>query len=309
MAVVIGGVYFMKNNSDKNSTRALFIAALDKKINSGISRNHKDNLRYACSHFLNFLDAQEINLPVSEISPGKVEQFLQQFNSSPTHYMNKRRDLGVLFNTVGKMIDIPLTAVKKTDTQRVKATLHLAYEKQQLQPVFEFIKERDLNLYRCCLMTYGCLLRPHEEIRLLTKKHFKENNTEIHLSGTENKGGRVRVVYVPDYVRAELEPIISDLKRDDNIFSCQPMPFNYTYFGKQWSRQKRLLLNHGLVYPKQTLYSFRHTAAIDVFRRTKDVYMVQKIMGHSSVVVTLKYLRSLGEFNTEELKAAAPVLW
>jgi len=31
-------------------------------------------------------------------------------------------------------------------------------------------------------------------------------------------------------------------------------------------------------------------------------------MGHSSVVITLKYLRSLGEFDTEELKAAAPVL-
>ena len=61
-------------------------------------------------------------------------------------------------------------------------------------------------------MAYGCLLRPHEEIRLLTKKHFKGGNTEIHLAGEENKGGKVRVVYVPDYVRAERSSIERDQK-------------------------------------------------------------------------------------------------
>src|SRR5689334_5093745 len=65
--------------------------------------------------------------------------------------------------------------------------------------VLDFLKGNHTNLYRCCLMTYGCLLRPHEEIRLLTKKHFKNGNTEIHLAGNENKGGRIRVAFVPDY--------------------------------------------------------------------------------------------------------------
>jgi integrase len=157
-------------------------------------------------------------------------------------------------------------------------------------------------------MTYGCFLRPHEEIRLLTKKHFKAGNSEIHLAGDENKGGKVRVVYVPDYVREELEPVLDGIKREDNIFSLYKIPFNETYFSKQWSRQKKALLSYGLIYPNQTLYSFRHSAAIDVFRRTKDVYLVQKMMGHSSVTVTLKYLRSLGEFNTDELREAAPTL-
>jgi integrase len=116
------------------------------------------------------------------------------------------------------------------------------------------------------------------------------------------------VVYVPEYVRQEFNPILEEIKRDDNIFTKSPMPFNNSYFSKQWNRERIALLSEGLIYPKQTLYSFRHTAAIDVFRRTKDVYMVQKMMGHSSVVVTLKYLRSLGEFNAEELEAAAPKL-
>jgi hypothetical protein len=45
-----------------------------------------------------------------------------------------------------------------------------------------------------------------------------------------------------------------------------------------------------------------------VFRNSKDVYLLQRMLGHSSVVITLKYLRSLGEFNTDELRAAAPTL-
>lgn len=296
----------MNNNK---SVGALFEQALEKKLASDISRHHKDNLRYAYNHFMEFLGPDGQSIPLKKLKTSQIEEFLNRFGSSSTHYMNKRRDLNVLFNMACKAIDKTLFAVKKTESRRIKATLHLAYEKEQLQPVFDYLKLNHTNLYRCCLMTYGCLLRPHEEIRLLTKKHFKSNNTEIHLGGNENKSGRIRMAYVPDYVRQELNPVLDELKRDDNIFSLTQVPFNNSYFGKQWTRERGVLLSHGLIYPKQTLYSFRHTAAIDVFRRTKDVYMVQKMMGHSSVVVTLKYLRSLGEFNAEELEAAAPKLW
>jgi integrase len=298
----------MKNTDQNKCTGFLFKQALDKKLTSDISQQHKDNLRYVYKHFMAFLGENGRETSIKKLKTAEIDEFLQRYNSSATHYMNKRRDLGVLFNAAARLIDENLMTIKKTEVRKIKATLHLAYEKEQLQPVLDFLKGNHTNLYRCCLMTYGCLLRPHEEIRLLTKKHFKNGNTEIHLAGNENKGGRVRVAFVPDYVREEIEPVLAQLKRDDNIFSLTKEPFNNTYFAKQWSREKKKLLSHGLVYPKQTLYSFRHTAAINVFRRTKDVYMVQKMMAHSSVVVTLKYLRSLGEFNTDELRAAAPVL-
>jgi integrase len=297
----------MKSENDQ-TIGTLFRLALEKKLSSEISKNHKENLRYAYNDFMRFLGKEMSMHPIQSLTTAQVEQFLHGCGSSATSYMNKRRDLSVLFNTAMRLIDKDLPTVKKTQTRRIKASLHVPYEKEQLRPIFDFLKGRHLNLYRCCLMTYGCLLRPHEEIRLLTKKHFKAGNTEIHLAGNENKGGRIRVVYVPDYVREDLDPVLLNLRRDDNIFSGIKVPFNDTYFSKQWNRERRSMVKHGLIYAKQTLYSFRHTAAINVFRRTKDVYMVQKMMGHSSVVITLKYLRSLGEFDTEELKAAAPVL-
>jgi integrase len=48
-----------------------------------------------------------------------------------------------------------------------------------------------------------------------------------------------------------------------------------------------------LLAKDQTLYSFRHTGAIDIFKRTGSLTKLQKAMGHSSINVSLTYLRGL----------------
>ena len=42
-----------------------------------------------------------------------------------------------------------------------------------------------------------------------------------------------------------------------------------------------------------TLYSFRHTGAIDLFKRTGSIIKLQSAMGYSSIKVSLTYLRGL----------------
>jgi len=48
-----------------------------------------------------------------------------------------------------------------------------------------------------------------------------------------------------------------------------------------------------LIEEGQTLYSFRHSGAIDIFKRTGSLSTLQKAMGHSSLNVSLTYLRGL----------------
>ena len=201
-----------------------------------------------------------------------------------------------------------LKTLKETERKKSKAKLHVAYDKPQLKPILNYLKLNYPNLYICCLLTYSSWLRPHEEVRLLTGADFRREFSEVHLTGGDNKGGKVRVVHIPDYVRAELVPLIFTLERNFNIFTRSSEPFNESYFNTQWSRAYKKMFELGLIYENQTIYSFRHTAAVDTYRRTKDVYLLQKLLGHSSIVVTLKYLRSLGEFNSEELRNAAPHL-
>jgi hypothetical protein len=90
-------------------------------------------------------------------------------------------------------------------------------------------------LYLCCLITYGCLLRPHREIRELTWSDFSDDLKYIHLSENGNKSGRNIIAPVPSYIK----DILVKGERHHNIFSSKPQPLNQDYFKTLWSRFKR----------------------------------------------------------------------
>ena len=50
----------------------------------------------------------------------------------------------------------------------------------------------------------------------------------------------------------------------------------------------------------QTIYSFRHSGAIEIYKRTGSLSKLQKAMGHSSLVISLTYLRGLEVSELEE---------
>jgi len=89
---------------------------------------------------------------------------------------------------------------------------------------------------------------------------------------------------VPEIIRENLE--VSEL--ENYIFTNDPIEFNRDYFKTLWSRFKR----SNKVLDNNTLYSFRHSGAIDLFKRTGSISKLQSAMGHSSKV-SLTYLRGL----------------
>jgi integrase len=297
-----------QSSTNSMSTIKLMFQAVKDKLRSDLSKTYKRDLKSVYREFRDFMVPEEADGSIIDITPVRIERFLSQFGSSGTYYMNKRRNLGVVISAAGRLDNKELKLIKETKRRKAKAKLHKAYDKSQLKPILNFLKTHHPNLYLCCLLTYSSWLRPHEEVRLLTPGDFKKDWTEVHLSGDNNKGGKVRVVYIPDYVQEVVKPILTNLNRNDNIFSLNSVPFNESYFNTAWSRAYKKMFASGLIYENQTIYSFRHTAAIEVYRKTKDVYLLQKLLGHSSILVTLKYLRSLGEFNSEELRDAAPQL-
>jgi len=292
----------------QDSCISLLFKAIRAKLQSDLSKKYKRNLKSIYRQFKKHMSTEELSGPITSISTSRIDLFLNQFRSSGTYYMNKRRDLGVLFSAAGRIIDQQVETIQKSQKKKSKAVLHKSYEQDQLKPILSYLKARNPNLYICSLLTYGAWLRPHEEVRLLTVGNFKNDLSEVHLSGEENKGGRVRVVHIPEYIRAELRGKLAGLGRHDNIFSLNSVPFNEYYFNTQWSRAWAKMYKLGLIFEDQTIYSFRHTAAVQLYRRTKDVHLLQQLLGHSAITVTLKYLRNLGEINSEELAKYAPQL-
>lgn len=261
-----------------------------------ISDDYKRDLRLLNGHFIHFLGQEGISKgPIDGITGEHIEKFLSRFKTSATNYMSRRRTLSALFFRItGKKL---LTVNPTSDTKRMKELpeINLPFRKDQLKEVLDYIRQRHRKLYLCSLLMYGCLLRPHEEIRYLKRGAFDEGLTKISLAGDENKGKKIRTVLVPDYVRQELiSQGIADLPAGYNIFSHSVDTFAKSYFSTAWTRVGEHLRETDIITQEHTLYSFRHTAAVNMYLKTKDPYKVQRALGHSSLLVTLVYLRSLG---------------
>jgi len=248
-------------------------------LNNKLKENYTKKYKYMLKFIFNKLILQ---VKESPIQSNHIELVLNTYKSESS-YNTYRLRLCSLINEARKigMTCNPMQGIK---SKRTNAQMHKPFD--NINEILEDINAFNKQLYLCCLMTYGCLLRPHREIRELTWSDFSDDLKYVHLSGNRNKSGRNRIVPVPTYVK----DILVKGERHHNIFSNKPQPLNQDYFKTLWSRFK---IQSSTLKQGQTLYSFRHSGAIEIFKRTGSITKLQKAMGHSSINVSLTYLRGL----------------
>ena len=252
---------------------------VEMKIAQGCSERFIKDAKRIVTLWKRYESEQHLkNLTLDKLQPLHIRNFLVRPNWSAKTQRTVKSTLSPL------LTEFKLNLVQSVKLKKPTSTLHKPFD--NINEILKDIKAYNKQLYLCCLMTYGCLLRPHREIRELTWKDFSDDLCFIHLSGNRNKSGRNRIVPVPSYIR----DILVKGERDNNIFSNKPKPLNQDYFKTLWGRFKR---QSNLLEQDQTLYSFRHSGAIEIFKRTGSITKLQKAMGHSSINVSLTYLRGL----------------
>lgn len=297
-----------KTRQTSTDAESLLKKALHQKLNSNLNPHYATCLEKNCNSFLKFLTKKEKESDINLLDAVRVQEYLDTYRTSSNNYMSKRRELGSLLNYVKNKGLLKSDLMRQTDRLKVKAVLHKVYTKKQLNAVLSYLKENHENLYICCLLTYATLLRPHIEILNLTGSHFKADCTEIHLAGNQNKSGRIRTVFVPDYAREVIYDRVSKLGVTDNLFSKSIEPYNEYYFKSAWSRHFKIMLKQGIVEQGHTMYSFRHSSAVYIYKKTKDLNLLKQLLGHNDMLVSLRYLRGLGVNNLEEIKSVLPQL-
>jgi integrase len=277
--------YLIRNDysfEPKKSSVQLFDELIVKKLSEPLSKKYRTELRR-----LSNLIRPDVIIH-KKVRSAVTDKILLKYNNN-TSFNTQRRQL----NTLLIFLQENSFPVEKSRLKARKQDEVLHKPISDIELLLNDIKAFDHNLYLCCLLAYGYLLRPHREIRLLTWGDFSEDLSFIHLSGSRVKNKRNRIVPVPIYVRKELKRREPHL----NIFTNKEKPFNESYFSNVWRRFKRTHpIEEGI-----TLYSFRHTAAIDIYTRTGSLIKLQKAMGHSNLNVSLTYLRGL---DVAELKEA-----
>jgi integrase len=269
---------FKRIATDENNTRTdleVLKLALDRKLKSNLSKKYLETLEFI------YLKIKEISTD-GEVNEKTIEKLLSNYVNA-TSYNTIRTHLSALISEAMNLClkHNPMQHIKR---KRQEEKLHKPFN--NIKEVLEEIKEFNANLYLCCLLTYGCLLRPHREIRELKWGDFSDDFSFINLSGSRNKSKKNRIVPVPDFIKDELTPTLLN----ENIFSKSEMPFNPSYFKTLWIKYKRKSI---FLEKNQTLYSFRHSGAINIFKRTGSIHKLQSALGHSSINVSLTYLRNL----------------
>lgn len=252
---------------------------VESKIIQGCSERFIKDAKRIVKLWKHYESEQQLNnLKLEKLQALHIRNFLVRSNWSAKTQRTVKSTLSPLLSELKPHL------VQSVKLKKPTSTLHKPFD--NINEIFESIKGYNKQLYLCCLMTYGCLLRPHREIRELTWSDFSDDLKYIHLSGNINKSGRNRIVPVPSYIR----DILIKGDPNHNIFSDKPQPYNDDYFKTLWSRFKT---QSNLLEKGQTLYSFRHSGAIEIFKRTGSITKLQKAMGHSSINVSLTYLRGL----------------
>jgi len=252
---------------------------VETKIAQGCSERFTKDAKRIVTLWKRYESEQYLkNLTLDKLQPSHIRNFLVRPNWSAKTQRTVKSTLSPLLSEFKPHL------VQSVKLKKPTSTLHKPFD--NINETLEDIKAYNKQLYLCCLMTYGCLLRPHREIRELTWSDFSDDLKYIHLSGNRNKSGRNRIVPVPTYIRE----LLVKGETHHNIFSDRPQPLNQDYFKTLWSRFKR---QSSTLEQGQTLYSFRHSGAIEIFKRTGSITKLQKAMGHSSINVSLTYLRGL----------------
>ena len=245
------------------------------------SYHHKRDCKWVFSELVKFLSNNHLSVVHSnDISVEALTEFITQSKwSNRTH----RNVLTTLKCIAPKTLQERLATIK---TRRTKSTLHKPI--QDVSDLLNDIKHYNDNLYLTCLITYGCLLRPHQEIRLLKWSDIDLNKGIISLSGARNKSGRNRIVPIPSFIQTELNSRVSN--PTEYLLSNNGNAYSKDYLSVLWKRYKA---QSELNLDNITLYSFRHTGAIRVFEKTGSLLKLQQVMGHSDMKVSLTYLRGL----------------
>ena len=282
--------YLLKNNySFTECSKPLSLNHFDEVIKSKLSEPLSPKY-ISTLETLSKLLREEFKLNGS-IDVKFTDKLLKSYKN-PTSFNTIRRHLNVLLNHLNENgFNAKTTALKP-----LKQTERLHKPIANLNELLEDIRAFNHNLYLCALFTYCCLLRPHREVRLLKWKDFSDDLKYVSVDGSRIKSKRNRIVPVPEIIRGSL----SVVQPDNFIFTNSPIEFNDDYFKTLWSRYKK---QSKIIDREVTLYSFRHTGAIDLFKRTGSITKLQIAMGHSSIRVSLTYLRGLEvpELNEEDM--------
>jgi len=158
-------------------------------------------------------------------------------------------------------------------------------ERQLLERKIKTFMDRDHDRYLPVLVAMRTGAR-RSEVQLLKASSINWASKTITIMPTKKSKSRELPLDEPTLEALKSYIQRAHLESGDLLFDL-----NHSHFNRIWKEIKPC---------KKSFHSLRHTFAINVFRKTKDIQKVMKALGHRSILSTMVYADYA--YTTEEMK-------
>lgn len=231
---------------------------------------------------------KKVHHPIAEITRTDIENFLLTLkkvgNHTNTTYNSYLRYTKVFFNycvSSELLSKSPATAIRMLKAVALK---HKYFSDEEFEKVKKHAPEK---LFKFMEFLYETALRP-KEARLMKFKYVMDDRLFVPGSISKNKKDEYVPLSVEYAKKLQGEP-------DDYIFGGKKS-IGDAYYGRMFKELRELLQMDS----NYDLYSLKHTRAYHLAKAKVDPYSIMNLFRHSSLEITMKYLRSLSiELNRE----------
>ncbi len=122
----------------------------------------------------------------------------------------------------------------------------------------------------------------------------------------EGKGSKSRTIQIPDSLKKHLRSFVAwkasmgePVSPDDYLFVGQRGPWKPSAIQQAVKKYLRQL---GLYESGKSVHALRHSYAVELYRRERDLRAVQKQLGHASISTTMIYADVLPEDIQDQIK-------
>lgn len=253
-----------------------------------------------------------LDYPLRDVSSNFVRQYFEYLKkvrkSSNKTYNCRRAILHAAVEVLMRKDPRPFkhgnlfSAVPFLKTQTKK---HAAYSDDQMRAFVEAMtKKGELHVLLFVQFMYYTLARP-EELRHLKVGDIRLQERRILFQSQSAKTSIEQYVGINDrFAEILTASRICAFPKHYYVFSNEDAkgghypgqaPVGISYFYK---RVKKYIAALGLrsINPNYTMYSFKHSGAISLYKATKDIKLLQQQCRHQKIDQTNTYLRDLGLF-------------
>jgi integrase/recombinase XerD len=186
-------------------------------------------------------------------------------------------------------------------------------EKSHIAPLPEIPLENVQKLINCC--GYGNFeLRNKSIIMVLIDCGLRGRELcDLNISDIDlvtgkvmiwhGKGDKTRIVWIGEKTRKVLKDYLKT--RNDTLTPTTPLFLNEHGQRLLFNGLKQVIMRLSIRanVPFQGVHAFRRTFALTLYRKTRDIFLVSRYLGHSSIEVTKRYL-NLGNEDLRDIHEA-----